>query len=59
MLAVQPVSYLLSNVNLVDYLVCVFLHRSCEDYDFVVFGHRFDELDAAWPHKEVTFLAVL
>lgn len=53
MLTVQAVLNVLTDVDLVNNLIRIFLQRCSENYDFIVLGHRFDELDAAWSdHKE-------
>ena len=59
MLPVQSVFDVLAHVDLVNDLVSVLLHRRSEDYDLIVLGHRLNELDAARPHKEKAFVAVL
>lgn len=48
MLTIEASFNIVTNVYLVNYLVCILLQGSCEYYDFVVFRHRFDKLDATW-----------
>lgn len=58
-LAVQAVLDVLAHIDLVNHLVCVLFERGCENHDFVILGHCFDKLNAAWPHKEVAVMHVL
>ena len=57
-LAVKSVLDVLSDINLVNDLVCILLESCCEDDDFVVFRHCLNECDATWPHKEETIVLV-
>ena len=59
MLTIQTTFYVASNIDLINYLVCVLLKRSCEDYYFIVFCHRLYELDAPWSHQEIAFCTEL
>lgn len=59
MLAVQSVLNVLTNVDLVNNLIRIFLQRCSENYDFIELGHRFNELHAAWSHHEETFRPIL
>ena len=58
MLAVKPVLDVLSNINLVNDLICILLESCCEYDNLVVLCHSFDELDATWPHKEETIILI-
>lgn len=58
-LTVESIADIVADVDLVDHLISVLLHSCSEDHDLVVLGHRFNKLDAAWPHQEKTFLPIL
>ncbi len=58
-LAVQAILDVVSDVDLIDDLVCVLLQGCSEDDNLVVLRHRFDELHAARSHKEETIVLVL
>lgn len=59
MLTVEAVLNVLANVDLVNNLIRIFLQRCSENDDFVVLGHRFDELDTAWSHHKETLRTIL
>lgn len=59
MLSVESVRYVLSHVDLVNNLISIFLHRSCKNDDFVMFGHGFDKLNATGSDQEETLGSVL
>ena len=58
-LPIETILDIVANINLIDNLVRVLLQRRCEDDDFVVLGHEFDELNAAWSDEEKAVLAVV
>ncbi len=59
MLSVKSGFYIVSNIDLVDYLVCILLQGGCEYDDLVVLRHRFDKLNTTWSNKEITLSSEL
>ena len=59
MLTVKSVLDVVSDIDLVDYLVGVLLQRRGEDNNLIVFGHRFDKRNASRSHEEETLRSVL
>ena len=58
-LTVEAVLDIVSNINLVDYLVSILLQGCREDDDFVVSRHSLDELNAARSHQEEAIVLIL
>ena len=58
-LTVEAVLDIVSNINLVDNLISIFLQGCCKDDDFVISGHGLDKLNAARSHQEETIVLVL
>ena len=59
MLSVKSVFNVVSNIDLVDYLVSILLQSCREDHNLIVLRHRLDELNASRSHKEETVVLVL
>ena len=59
MLAIKPVLNVVSDVNLVNDLISVFLQRSCKDYNLVVLGHSLYKLHATRSHQEEAIVLIL
>ena len=58
-LPIKTILDILTHINLIDDLICVFLQRRCKNHNFVIFGHRFDKLDATRSNKEKAIILVL
>lgn len=59
MLSIESGFYIVANIYLVDYLVCILLQRGCEYDDLVVLRHRFDKLNTTWSNQEITLSSKL
>ena len=59
MLPIKSVLDIVSNVDLIDYLVSVLLQRRSEDYNLIVLSHSLDELHAARSHQEEAIVLIL
>ena len=58
-LTVKAVLDIVTDINLVDDLISIFLQGRCKDDDFVISGHGLNELNAARSHQEETIVLVL
>lgn len=58
-LSVEAILDILAHINLIDDLICIFLQSRCKNHNFVIFGHRFDKLDAARSNQEKAIILVL
>ena len=59
MLSVEPVLYVVSDVDLINDLVSIFLQRRREDHNLVVAGHCLNELNTARSHEEEAVVLIL
>ena len=59
MLTIEAVLDIVTDIDLVDNLVSIFLQGRCKDNDFIVPGHGLDELNAARSHQEETIVLIL
>lgn len=59
MLSVEPVLYVVSDVDLINDLVSIFLQRRREDHNLVVAGHCLDKLNTARSHEEEAVVLIL
>ena len=58
MLTIEAVPDVISDVDLVDDLVGIFLQGGCEDDDLIVLCHCLDELDAARSHQKEAIVLI-
>jgi len=58
-LPIQPVLYVVPDINLIDNLVSVFLQSRRENHDLVVACHCLDELNTARSHEEEAVVLIL
>lgn len=58
MLSIESVLDIVVYIDLVNYLVRVFLQSSCENYYFIILGHQFNEMDATWTHQKEAVLSI-
>ena len=58
MLSVKPILDIVVHINLINNLIGILLKSSSENYNFVMFGHKLDELDAARSNKEEAVVSV-
>lgn len=58
-LSVKPVADVAFGVELIEHPVCVVLHRSCENDNFVLPLHPLQERAATRPHEKVALIAHL
>ena len=59
MLTIEAVLDIVTDIDLVDYLIGVLLQGCCEDDNFIVSGHCLNELNTARSHEEEAIVLVL